>query len=809
MNLLPKVVQYFIVLSTILCIIPLKAQTEQNSKDRFTISGYIEDASTGEKLIGATVFDIKSGQGTVTNVYGFYSLTLPSDSIYLSLSFMGMEQEFYKLFLSENISLDFALKEEATALEAVEVIAEEHAESIEDRVQMSQISIPIEQIKKLPAFLGEVDVLKTLQLLPGVQSGSEGSSGFYVRGGSPDQNLILLDGVPVYNASHLFGFFSVFNADAIKSVSLTKGGYPARYGGRLSSVLEINMKEGNMKGFHGEGSIGLISSKFTFEGPILKNKASFIISARRTYIDLLAKPFIILSQRGQAPSGGSSSNIPGYYFYDLNAKVNYKFNRKHRLYASFYLGDDKFNFNSRDQSVDNDITYIDEFNNKLQWGNITSAVRWNYLINNKLFLNTTATYSRYNFSIGILDKTTEITPDSTTVSSFGAKYFSGIEDLALKFDFDYVPKPNHYIRFGANAIYHQFKPGAINLQNVDEIDNINLNINYGNTQVNATELATYIEDDWEITNKFRANIGVHASAFLVNKEFYYSVQPRLGLRYLLPRNYALKASFATMTQYIHLLSNEGLGLPTDLWLPSTENVTPEQSWQAAIGAAKTFEGLFELSAEVFYRNMRGLISYKPGASFIDPGSNWQDKVEIDGLGNSYGLEVFLQRNSGKFTGWFGYTLAWSNRHFPDTEINSGNPYPFKYDRRHDISLTGMYEFNKKVSVSAIWVFGSGNTVTLPIERVGVVRSWGVEEIEGYGSKNDYRLAAYHRLDLSVDLHYYKKKWEHHWSFGLYNAYSRQNPFFIYADEDWETNLPIFRQVSLFPIIPSVRWNFKF
>lgn len=795
---------HLIIVIVILLPEKLQAQEPSTSKNKYTISGYLEDAQSGEKLIGATVYDPKSSLGAVSNVYGFYSLTLPADSIYLIVSYIGYQKQIYKLFLDKNISLDISLSEEVEQ-EAVVITAEENSERIEEKVQMSQITIPIEQIKKLPAFLGEVDVLKVLQLLPGVQSGSEGSSGFYVRGGSPDQNLILLDGVPVYNAFHLFGFFSVFNADAIKNVTLTKGGYPARFGGRLSSVLEINMKEGNMKKFHGEGSIGLISSKMTFEGPIWKDRTSFIVSARRTYIDAIVKPILLAVQKGKDPN---SSAIPGYYFYDVNAKINHRFNRKHRLFASFYAGDDKFSFLYRSNYRKGNFQEKYEYKNGLQWGNITSALRWNWLISDKLFANTTLTYSKYNFGIEILDKTTVIDGDSTYIYNFGAKYFSGIEDISFKMDFDYVPLPAHYIRFGINGTYHTFKPGAINIKSSDPITAVDET--FGNKHIRSGEFAAYIEDDLQIGKVFRANVGVHGSGFLVNNKFYYSVQPRIGTRVMLPKRIALKASFATMTQYIHLLTNEGIGLPTDLWIPTTDSIVPEQSWQVALGLAKTFEGLFELSIEGFYKDMRGLVSYKPGASFIEPGSNWETKVESNGLGQCYGTEVFLQRTEGKLTGWIGYTLSWSWRHFPNSNINSGRKYPYKYDRRHDIAIAAMYKFTKKISASAVWVFGTGNAVTLPIERyVMPSRQSHLFEFENYGAKNSYRMRPYHRLDLSIDLHYKKKKWEYSWSFGIYNAYSRRNPFFIFSSFDWQTQQRQFKQVSLFPFIPSVRWNFKF
>lgn len=787
---------YYWVLFYLITASPLLAQEIKTKK--FTISGYLEDAETGEKLIGANVFDPKSGKGSTSNVYGFYSLTIPEDSVYLAVSYIGMQTKYYSFYLNKDLEFDVQLTSNID-LQEVQVVASETEESIEEQAQMSQISIPIKQIKALPSLMGEADILKAMQLLPGVQSGNEGSSGLYIRGGGPDQNLILLDGVPVYNAYHLFGFFSVFNADAIKSVSLTKGGHPARYGGRLSSIIDINMKEGNTQEFHGEGSIGLISAKFTLEGPIWKDKTSFIVSARRTYIDLFSKPIL---------KAAKLKSIPGYYFFDVNAKINHKFNRQHRLYLSFYAGDDKFNLVSEEDNTNPNTPGYYKTSNSIQWSNITSALRWNYLINDQLFSNTTLTYSRYNFNIGISNEEEHFENDSLVSSSSSARYFSGIEDIAAKIDFEYIPLPTHYIRFGANYTYHTFRPGALNTKNESSLDNT-IEQNFSNNNVHASEFALYAEDDWRIGKLFRVNFGVHASAYAVNKKFYYSVQPRIGMRFILPHKIGLKASFSTMTQYLHLLSNEGIGLPTDLWLPSTDITKPQQAWQVGLGLSKTFGDWFEVTLEGYYKKMSNLIAYKPGASFIDPGSDWESKIESNGLGQSYGMEAFIHKKKGRFTGWVGYTLSWSWRQFPNTTINSGQPYPFKYDRRHDISVAAMYKFSEKISASAVWVFGTGNAITLPSERYVFPQSNQSTEIQTFDSKNNYRMAPYHRLDLSVDFRKKLKNWEYTFSIGTYNTYSRQNPFFISSQKDWQTGERQFKQSSLFPIIPFFRWSFKF
>ncbi len=763
------------------------------AQQKHTISGYMSDEA-GERLIGANVLDAQSKQGAASNLYGFYSLTLPADTVILAVSYIGLQPQYRKFYLDKDTTINFELSESIEA-PTVEVVAEDIVQRIEERNQMSQISIPMEQIKAMPAFLGEVDILKIIQLLPGVQSG-EGNSGLYVRGGSPDQTLILLDGVPVYNAYHLFGFFSVFNADAIKGVQLTKGGYPARYGGRLASVLEINMKEGNLKSWHGEGSIGLISSKFTIEGPLVKERASMMFSARRTYIDILVQPLIALAQVGQ-----SGRVTPGYYFYDLNAKFNYIVSPKDRLFLSFYAGDDRFSIRYKEENEQGERF---ELKSGIQWGNITAALRWNRQYTGKLFSNATLTYSRYNFLIS----TSFETETANESNNFAARYFSGIDDWAARIDYDYIPNPKHLIRYGAAAVLHRFNPGATN---ISVSTGSNASIDVANQPVLAGEYAIYAEDDLNLGTKFGANLGIHASAFQLSDKFYYSVQPRVSLRYVLPKNIALKASFASMTQYIHLLTNEGIGLPTDLWVPSTSSIVPERSWQAAIGFARNF-GAYEISLEGYYRDMRGLLSYKPGASFLDTESNsWESKVETNGKGQSYGAEFFVQRKKGRLTGWISYTLGWNWRQFADSDINGGRPYPFKYDRRHNLAIAAVFALSKRISMSAAWVYGTGNAVTLPVERYlsPPVDGDVPQEVEAVSDKNAYRMPAYHRLDYSIDISKHRPKWSSTWSFGVYNVYNRQNPFFIFASRDLSTGERNFRQASLFPIIPSIRWDFKF
>ncbi|MEN8928035.1 MAG: TonB-dependent receptor [Flavobacteriales bacterium] len=767
-----------------------------------TLSGFISDKASGEKLIGATIIEVESKKGTSANLYGFYSLTIPQGEVTVRFSYVGYKTVVKKIKLDSNYKLNIELESSAT-LKEFEVVASQ-SEKIQEKTQMSSVDISMEKVKSLPVFLGEQDIMKTIQLLPGVQSGSEGSSGLYVRGGGPDQNLILLDGVPVYNASHLFGFFSVFNADAINSVQLIKGGFPARYGGRLSSVIDIRMKEGNQKEFHGEGSIGLISSKLSLEGPIIKDKTSFIISARRTYIDFLARPLLESAADGEATGG--------YYFYDVNAKVNHKFSETSRLYLSAYFGDDKFSASTSDSYLENGVEDVYDSENSLKWGNVITALRWNKIINDKLFSNTTLRYSRYRFNVGFSEKTTTKDNSGTETSEFKFDYFSGIEDWAGNIDFDYVPNPNHYIKFGIGDTYHTFRPG-VNQFEINE-DNTNLDTTFGSQNQFAHEANAYIEDDFKIGELFKFNVGLHASAFIVNKKTYFSLQPRFSGRYLLDETMSIKASYARMAQFLHLLTNTSIGLPTDLWVPATDRIAPQTSDQIAIGVAKTLKKEYEVSVEGYYKWMDNLIEYKDGASFFGSNKDWQDKVE-SGKGWSYGGEFLIEKKLGRTTGWIGYTLSWTNRQFE--EINFGEVFPYKYDRRHDIGLAVTHKFDtykdskgrdKWIDVGLVFVYGTGNATTLGLERYRSFPSgFGGEEVVHIDGRNNYRMPNYHRLDVGVNIHKKKKRGEQTWSFGLYNAYSRQNPFFLYFG--FENNQRVLKQISLFPILPSFSYNFKF
>ncbi|HAH23331.1 MAG TPA: TonB-dependent receptor [Prolixibacteraceae bacterium] len=777
----------------------------------FTIRGFVSDQSNGERLLNANVYEQRVNRGTVTNNFGFYSLTFPAGKYSIACSFVGYQSQILTINLQRDTVVDFKLAVKADMAE-IKVIGQK-VESQLTSTQMSRVDVPMEKVQSLPAFLGEADVIKTIQLLPGVQSGSEGTSGLYVRGGGPDQNLILLDDVPVYNAEHLFGFFSVFNPDAIKSVSFYKGGFPARYGGRLSSVLDIRMKDGNEKELHGNFSIGLISSKFNLEGPLVKDKTTFNLSARRTYIDLLARPLITKNSNGQ--------DVGGYYFYDLNAKITHKFSDRSRIYLSAYNGLDKAYARHDSKDTWNGQTTQNKEDLGIGWGNITTALRWNYLFSNRLFANTTITYSRYLFNVN--EKT--VNKNLTTGENgdlFGLNYKSGIEDFGLKMDFDYFPNPDHRIKYGGNIIDHTFRPGILAYNETKSQDNFDSKIDtaLGNPNIRAQELYAYFEDNIDLTSRLSVNVGLHSSAFFVDDTFYASLQPRVSARWLVSNHLSVKGAYSKMSQNIHLLSSSTISLPTDLWLPTTKKVKPQTSHQFALGTVYQVNPAIDFSIEGFYKSMNHLLEYKEGASFVGATTGWEDKVEM-GKGWSYGAEVLLQKNTGKTTGWIGYTWSKAERQFDN--LNWGRKFYARYDRRHDVSFVMTHTFSKKFDIGLTWVYGTGNAVTLPTQNINAApipfssnSYYGYQnQYEYYGQRNNYRMPSYHRMDVGFNFHKQKKHGIRTWNLSAYNAYGRQNPFFLYFESTTPSEAQAtgksrkLNQLSLFPIIPSISYSYKF
>jgi hypothetical protein len=795
----------------LLLIITLLSFLDAFSQTKNTLSGYITDAKSGEAIIGVRVSVPILKQGTITNSYGFYSLTVESGVQTFEFKSMGLDTETKQIDLTNDVIFNLEMGSTLTELQEVKVNAKK-GENV-NSTKIGQIELNINEIKTLPAFMGEVDIIKTIQLLPGVSSVSEGGQGFYVRGGGPDQNLVLLDEGVVYNAAHLFGFFSVFNADAVKSVNLIKGGIPANYGGRMSSVLEVNMNEGNNKKFKVKGGLGVIASRLTIEGPLKKDKGSFIISARRTYIDLLMKAAI--------PDSSAFSGS-GYYFYDLNLKLNYKLGEKDRIFLSGYYGKDQFTFGNKD----------DNFKVNMPWGNGIAALRWNHLFTNKLFLNLTTTFSDYKFSFG------------SEQDQFKIALNSGVRDLGAKADFSYFPNTRHKIKWGLDYIYHTFTPATVSASSEDIV------FDTGKAQkLFSHESAIYLLDEFDINEKFKINAGLRYSMYQhvgpftrfvkgdISKpdstieyskgdliKFYHGLEPRISARWLLGDNSSIKAGYTYNYQYVHLASLSAVSLPTDIWYPSTDLAKPQKGWQGSVGYFRNFNNdKYEVSVELYYKGMKNLVEFKEGAL---PGDNVNDNTDnllVYGQGWAYGAEFFIKKSFGKLTGWIGYTLAKTERKFPD--LNNGNVFPAKYDRRHDLSVVAGYKLNDRWTFGAAFIYATGNTLTLPT-------SWYVQDqnlLFNYGSRNSTRMAPYHRLDISITFYdkaykikhdettgeeiQVKRKFRSNCAFSVYNVYNRANPFFVYVDNDGNFlngNFDIkVKQVTLFPIIPSLTWNFEF
>jgi hypothetical protein len=762
-------------------LITAAAQAQQN----FVISGIISDAATGESLTGATV-EVESmpQTGAVSNSYGFYSLSVPEGEIKLHFRFLGYDTKSVLLNLDSNKKLDIELSEKNYEIGNI-VVTGERADKNVTSVDMGKVQMAPKQIESIPVIFGEPDVLKTLQLTPGVKPAGEGSSGFHVRGGGIDQNLILLDEAPVYNASHLLGFFSVFNSEALKNANLLKGSIPAEFGGRTSSVLDVQMKEGNMKNFGVTGNLGLISSNVTVEGPLVKDKSSFIVSGRRTYADLFLNF-----------SGDEDIRETHLYFYDLNIKTNYKLNQNNRIYFSAYAGRDDFG-------------YKNEFG--FDWGSITGTFRWNHIFSEKLFSNTSLIFSNYSYDISIM-------------RDFDVVIRSKIEDFNLKQDFSFYANSNNTLKFGGNAILHSVLPGEIT---------VNENTRYTPpadiSERKAIEWAAYVSNNQRVSEKLQLYYGLRMELFsnigpgefyqfneqgelsdtitLEKSEFFKTqggVSPRLGINYLINSRSSVKVSYNRMYQFLHLLSNTTTTTPTDLWLPSSNNVKPKISDQFSAGYFRNFfDNEFESSLEVYYKKLQNQIDYKNGAELV-----FNSTVEAElvfGRGWAYGAELMVKRNFGRLNGWLSYTWSKTMRQFD--AINNGKAFPARHDRTHDVSVVGMYDLTDKLKLSATWVFYTGNAVTFPSGRYQI----DGKTIGYYTERNGYRMPDYHRLDLGLVWQRKKTdKFESSWNFSLYNAYARENAYFIqFREKEDNPGVTEAVQVSLFRAIPSVSYKFKF
>ncbi len=764
----------------LLLVVPLSSSAQKS----FTISGHVTDIDNGEDLIGVTIYSLENLSGTISNSYGFYSLSLPEGTYTIRYSYLGYEPIDSPVDLNSNILMNIELRQSTINLEEVVVSAERRDINISE-ANMGVERLNVREINHIPVIFGEKDLLKTIQLLPGISSSGEGSTGFHVRGGSMDQNLILLDEATVFSASHLLGFFSVFNSDALKDVTVYKGGIPARYGGRASSVLDISMNNGNSKQFSASGGIGLISTRLTLEAPIIKDKLSFIISGRRTYLDILAKAIF--------PDDIIDDDIR-FYFYDLNTKVNYTLNEKNRLFISGYFGQDVFGFG-------NEIG--------TDWGNATGTLRWNHLFSDKLFSNTSLIYSNYKYSFNL--------------GELGLKLGSGIEDYSIKEDATLYLNPDNTMKFGFSLTSHKFMPGELTSNMVNNFEIVL-------DEKRALESGIYFQNDHKISDKLSSTYGIRLSMFNQTgpgwiyeyndynspsdstyfekgdiAQSYFAVEPRLSLNYRLNSESSLKLSYNRMAQYMHLLSNSTSGTPMDVWIPSSNNIKPILVDQVSLGYYRNFlnDGI-EGSVELYYKNLTNTTDYEDGAEIML--NKYVESVILTGRGISYGLEFYLKKKYGDFTGWISYTLSRTENKIEG--INKGEWYPLKYDKTHDVSIIGTYEFSKRLSVSAVWIYATGNAVTFPS---------GKYELNGklvpyYTERNGYRMPSYNRLDASLTLKSKKKrdKFEGSWDFSIYNLYNRHNAYSIsFRESESEPGKTEAVRLSLFGIVPSISYNFKF
>ena len=785
-----------------------------------TVSGYVYDSISRETLIGANIYHHDLRRGAVSNSYGFYSISLPPGETTMAVSYVGYAPHEKQMTLRKDTVVHWLL--ETAELQEVTVEARRNAPVA--HTQLGAVSLPPALVRSLPAILGEVDLVKVLQQTPGVSAGTEGFSGLYVRGGNKDENLYLIDGNPVYDVNHLFGFFSTFNADALKSADFYKGSFPARFGGRLSSVVDIRMKDGDMQEYHGLFTLGLVSSKLQLEGPLIRNRASFSVAVRRTYLDVLTTPALWIANAQME----GEKNHGGYYFYDLNAKLNYKFSDRSRIYLNAYSGEDALRIRQEwamyaDSRSENGARW--------NWGNRLASLNWNYVFTPQLFANISVLYSHFHSRIRLYEWEKNMTEGQTVGQrSMDRRYHSGIEDVGFRTDFDWTPHPNHYIRFGSNYLFHTFRPEENGTTASYSHDGVAAGdtLRFRNDPVRAHEGSVYVEDDFSLSARLKVNAGLHLSVFRVEGKTYAGLQPRVSARFLFDENLSAKAAYARMQQYVHLLSASTVSLPSDLWVPVTKNIRPMHANQYSAGLFYNLNRTYDFSIEAYYKTMEHLIEYRDDASLMSSVVGWQDRV-ASGTGTARGLELMVQRTAGRLTGWAGYGLSWTDRRFPGGEINGGQRYPAKYDNRHKINLAANYKLNDKIELNGGWTYYSGNRMTaalehyempslLPGERLPDAGAYPYpNETPHYGARNNYRMSDYHRLDIGVNIYRPKKKGRMAiWNLGVYNAYCRLNPMLAWPGEKTVTDAQgqsqvkaIMTEYSLFPVIPSFSYTYKF
>lgn len=761
------------------------------------VSGYVTDNASFETLIAATLIDSVSGVGTTTNSFGFYSLSLPEGEVVLRVSYVGYDTREFRFNLSADTTLNVALR--GKTLQEVVVVGDDQSRLAVNSTQMSATIVPISVVRKMPALGGELDIIKVVQLMPGVQSGSEGTTGLYVRGGGPDENLIFLDGVPLYNINHAMGMFSVFNSDAIKSFTLYKGDFPARYGGRLSSVLDVHQNDGNAQKYHGTVAVGLLTSRVSVEGPIWKEHTMFNISLRTTYLDLLSRPAMAII--------GALDDMrftAGYRFWDINARITHRFSDRDRLSVSFFTGDDLIDMSTGESDVDM------AFEEKMawQWGNLVAAANWTHVFTPRIFSELTVAYTQYRYKLGVEYIDQEKDPEEPYDYHFKMGYNSRVSDAMVRYNFDYTPHHAHDIKFGAEYTFHYYRPtvgSAFTVEN--QVRDVTLDTIYGQQYYNH-EASLYFEDDWSIHKHFKLNLGLRGTLYFAGRnKVYPSLEPRVGFRVLIVDDLSFKASYSYMSQNVHLLSSSNISMPTDLWVPSTERIPAMRCHQVAGGFFYNLKGIMDISVEGYYKRMTNVLEYKDGATFVAMSGNWEDKVCI-GDGWSYGVEVLLQRSIGKFTGWIGYTWSRSMRRFdrPGQEINMGRVFPAKYDREHDLSVCLQYSPIKLLDLAVTFIYGTGTCGSLALQNTPDGTPLLTE-------RNNYRMPDYHRMDFAINFHFGRKphkrdgrprEGEHQLNINVYNLYNHMNPYMVTTSGSGRLS-----QITIFPILPSVGYTFKF
>jgi len=810
----------YLLLLTLLCLLrPIISHAQEH-----VVYGHVYDNETGESLIAATVYNPSTLKGTTTNEFGYYSLKLGNGPQTVCISFVGYNP--YKIDLNLQKDTMIVVRLEPSAMLEEVVVTDNRPEVGVKSTRIGASNVPIDIVKNMPVLMSEPDLLKTIQALPGVQAGMTGTCGIHVRGGDPDQNLFLLDGMPLYNVNHLFGFMSVFQPEAIKHVDFYKSGFPARFGGRLSSIVDVRTKDGDMKKYYGSFSIGLLTSHINLEGPIVKDKTSFTISARRSYLDWMIQPFL------------EDDTKVGFGIYDVTAKLNHRFNDKYRLYFSIYNGRDFMNLKYKD----NYESSVSESKIQQKWGNTLATMRLNTVIAPRLFNNTTIAYTGYlsdinNHSYDKYSYTYDWIDDNgntkyytnSNESTVDSDYRSSIKDYSVLTDFDFHIAPKHQAKFGASICQHEFRPDVQTIKMKDVSEDINLDTiqKISPNKIKSQEINFYVEDDFPICAALQANLGVHFSTYIVEEKTYFSAQPRASVSYVPHQDWRIKAGFCMMEQYVHMLSSSSLVMPTDLWVPVTKRIEPMKAYHYSVGGYYTGLKGWEMTAEAYYKHSNNLLEYKDGMSAMGSVTNWQDKVEM-GTGDSYGLEMMAEKKTGKLTGWANYTLSKTDRKFPT--INNGDRFPYKYDRRHCVNITMTYQLTNKIDLNAEWNFMSGAKSTVAVGNDVVYNynySYGdngimlptdhtqgyVEVTSRYEGRNNYSLPCSHALNLGFNFHKQKKHGESIWTLSVVNVYNHKNPDYVYMGQEWDDTNKRFRsyiyKITILPVLPSFSYTFKF